>query len=191
MPKNASSAKWSLESYCIGMKLRSLRAGKRLTLAQLAEETGLSTALLSKLETDRLIPTLPTLANIACVYGVGMSYFFRDSARHSLSITRKAHLESRALESANALPLNANRAGFRLNAKIVEFPPGRAALAMNADDEGSAVVYVLEGRLLLEAGCEREVLDTGDCMCVESDMPLAWGAAGNQRCRVLAVLPAK
>ena len=82
MPKNASSAKWSLESYCIGMKLRSLRAGKRLTLAQLAEETGLSTALLSKLETERLIPTLATLANIACVYGVGMSYFFRDSARH-------------------------------------------------------------------------------------------------------------
>ncbi len=45
MSKNASLAKRSLESYCIGMKLRSLRADKRLTLAELAQETGLSTAL--------------------------------------------------------------------------------------------------------------------------------------------------
>ena len=49
MAKNVSYAQWSLEYYCIGMKLRSLRTQKRLTLARLAAETGLSTALLSKL----------------------------------------------------------------------------------------------------------------------------------------------
>ena len=61
MSKTVSYAQWSLEPYCIGMKLRSLRTQKRLTLSRLAAETGLSTALLSKLETDRMIPTLPTL----------------------------------------------------------------------------------------------------------------------------------
>ena len=93
MPKTVSYAQWSLEPYCIGMKLRSLRTQKRLTLSRLAAETGLSTALLSKLETDRMIPTLPTLATISRVYGVGMSYFFAEPARHTLSITRKAHLQ--------------------------------------------------------------------------------------------------
>jgi transcriptional regulator with XRE-family HTH domain len=53
------------------MKLLNLYTGKRLTLARLATETGLSTALLSKLETVRMIPTLPTLAAICRVYGVG------------------------------------------------------------------------------------------------------------------------
>jgi transcriptional regulator with XRE-family HTH domain len=52
MSKTVSYAQWSLEPYCIGLKLRSLRTGKRLTLSRLAAETGLSTALLSKLETD-------------------------------------------------------------------------------------------------------------------------------------------
>src|ERR1700736_6584291 len=93
MAKPVSFAQWSLEPYCIGMKLRALRIGKRLTLSRLAAETGLSTALLSKLETDRMIPTLPTLATICRVYGVGLSQFFTDPHRHSLSITRKAHLE--------------------------------------------------------------------------------------------------
>ena len=80
MAKTASYAQWSLEPYCIGMKLRALRSQKRLTLARLAAETGLSTALLSKLETDRMIPTLPTLATISRVYGVGMSHFHRAGA---------------------------------------------------------------------------------------------------------------
>jgi transcriptional regulator with XRE-family HTH domain len=109
MGKPVSYAHWSLEPYCIGMKLRSLRTQKRLTLARLAAETGLSTALLSKLETDRMVPTLPTLATISRVYGVGMSYFFNEPARHTLSITRKAHLlgQERGMEQARVTPLNA------------------------------------------------------------------------------------
>ena len=101
MTKTVTYAQWSLEPYCIGTKLRALRTQKRLTLSRLAAETKLSTALLSKLETDRMIPTLPTLATISRVYGVGMSYFFSEPAKHTLSITRKAHLQgnSRGLDA--------------------------------------------------------------------------------------------
>jgi transcriptional regulator with XRE-family HTH domain len=192
MSKAVSYAQWSLEPYCIGLKLRSLRNSKRLTLARLAAETGLSTALLSKLETDRMIPTLPTLATIARVYGVGMEYFFNEPARHKLSITRKAHLQgnARGMEPVKMTPLNADGEGFRLVAQVVEFPPGGSTVAMNAFEETGAVIYVLEGRLRLDAGAMHEVLDAGDCACMESEMPLAWSAADKHRCRVLAVLPA-
>ena len=191
MSKTVSYAQWSLEPYRIGLKLRSLRTGKRLTLSRLAAETGLSTALLSKLETDRMIPTLPTLATISRVYGVSMSYFFSESAHHALSITRKAHLEGdgRTVESVKVTPLNAEGEGFRLLAQLVEFPPGGANLAVNAFQETGAVVYVLEGRLRLDAGGIRDTLETGDCACMESEMPMAWSAADKRRCRVLAVMP--
>src|SRR5579863_7883434 len=95
MANEPSYARWSLEPYCIGMKLRTLRTQKHLTLSRLAAETGLSTALLSKLETDRMVPTLPTLANICRVYGVGLSHFFCEAEQHTLSITRKAHLQGK------------------------------------------------------------------------------------------------
>ena len=191
MPKAVSYAQWSLEPYCIGLKLRSLRNSKRLTLSRLAAETGLSTALLSKLETDRMIPTLPTLATIARVYGVGMAYFFNEPSRHKLSITRKAHLQGngRGVEQVKVTPLNADGEGFRLVAQVIEFPPGGSTVAMNAFEETGAVIYVLEGRLRLDAGGLHEVLETGDCACMESEMPLAWSAADKHRCRVLAVLP--
>src|ERR1035438_10463656 len=124
--KTISYAQWSMEPYSIGLKLRALRTQKRLTLARLAAETGLSTALLSKLETDRMIPTLPTLATISRVYGVGMSHFFAEPAQHTLSITRKAHLqgEGRGAEAIKITPLNAVGESPRLVARMIEFPAG-------------------------------------------------------------------
>ena len=191
MTKTVSYAQWSLEPYCIGMKLRSLRTQKRLTLARLAAETKLSTALLSKLETDRMIPTLPTLATISRVYGVGMSYFFSEPAKHTLSITRKAHLQgnSRGLESVKTTPLNALAEGTRLVAQMIEFPAGGASSAVDDCYEASGLVYVLEGKLQLGAGGLHELLDAGDCAYMESEMALAWSAANKHRCRILAVTP--
>jgi transcriptional regulator with XRE-family HTH domain len=192
MTKTVSYAQWSLEPYCIGMKLRALRTQKRLTLSRLAAETKLSTALLSKLETDRMIPTLPTLATISRVYGVGMSYFFSEPAKHTLSITRKAHLmgNSRGLESVKITPLNAPAEGTRLVVQMIELPPGGVASGAEPFHETSGMVYVLEGKLQLDAGGLHELLDAGDCVYLESEMALAWSAAGKHRCRVLAVMPA-
>ena len=72
---------------------------------------------------------------------------------------------------------------------IAEFPPGGANIAVNGFQESGAVVYVLEGRLRLDAGGMRDTLETGDCACMESEMPMAWSAADKHRCRVLAVMP--
>jgi Predicted transcriptional regulators len=193
MPKTASYALWALEPYSIGLKLRSLRTKKHLTLSRLAAETGLSTALLSKLETDRMIPTLPTLATITRVYGVGMSYFFSEPSHHSLSITRKAHLhgEGRGPEPFKVTQLNASAQNPRLVAEMIEFAAGGATSSAECFRQSCGVIYVLEGRLQLDAGGMEEILETGDCACVESDMTLAWCAAGKTRCRILAVLPGK
>jgi transcriptional regulator with XRE-family HTH domain len=192
MTKPVSYAQWALEPYCIGTKLRSLRTQKRLTLSRLAAETKLSTALLSKLETNRMIPTLPTLATISRVYGVGMGYFFCEPARHTLSITRKPHLQgdARGLESAKIMPLNAPSEGARLVAQMIEFPAGGTPSITDALREACGLVYVLEGKLQLDAGGMSEVLEAGDCAYMESETALAWSAAGKRRCRILAVMPA-
>jgi len=187
----ASFARWSLEPYRIGMKLRSLRTHKRLTLARLAAETGLSTALLSKLETDRMIPTLTTLAVICRVYGVGLSYFFTEPARHTVSITRKAHLEATGHnpESVRFTPLHVPAEDARMVAEMIEFAPGGEAYAPGVGSRTCSLVYVLEGRLQIDAGGNGEILEAGDCAYIDSQVAMAWSAAGKLRCRVLVVTP--
>ena len=48
-----------LRAYGIGDKLRGLRLSKKMGLVELGRHTGLSAALLSKIERGRLFPTLP------------------------------------------------------------------------------------------------------------------------------------
>jgi transcriptional regulator with XRE-family HTH domain len=189
MARSVSYAQWSLEPYCIGMKLRALRTSKRLTLSRLSTETGLSTALLSKLETDRMIPTLPTLATICRVYGVGLSHFFCEPDRHHLSITRRAHLEgsSRGGNPNTLVPLNLPARDTGLCAQMIEIAPGSPFALDGHGGNTTAVVYVLEGRLQLSGGAMTELLDTGDCACIDSSMAFSWSAAGKHRCRILAV----
>ena len=191
MAKGISHAQWFLAPYCIGMKLRSLRTEKKLTLARLSAETGLSTALLSKLETDRMMPTLATLATICRVYGVGLGHFFAEAREHSLSVTRRVSNQGRgrSTDSGNRIPLNAGVPGRKMDAWLEDLAPGTLVTEPKISAEGAFLMYVLDGRLHLDVGGMREVLDTGDCVYLETDLPIAWSGVGKQRCRVLTVTP--
>src|SRR5215475_14188573 len=79
-----------LNRYAIGNKLRRLRLKKSMGLVELGRHTGLSPAMLSKLERGKLYPTLPTLLRIAMVFGVSLDVFFTDERkRHVVAIARR------------------------------------------------------------------------------------------------------
>ena len=189
MSKPASNSQWTLEPYSLGARLRSLRSRKGLTLSSLAAETGLSSALLSKLETDRMVPTLPTLAVIGRAYGVGLGYFFSEPTHHNLSITRSALLmgPSRSVGFLKSTPLGAPGADSALDAQLIDFPLTGTVTVGELCRNNHGVVYVLEGKLKLEVGGGVETLEAGDCVCIETDMAVNWSAVGKHRCRVLAV----
>src|SRR5689334_1553140 len=68
-----------LRSYAIGPKIRAIRLKRKMGLVELGKHTGLSPAMLSKIERGQLFPTLPTLLRIALVFSVGLDYFFSGS----------------------------------------------------------------------------------------------------------------
>ena len=91
MPRVNDTISEGLGRYSIAEKLRTLRLRKGLGLVELGKHTGLSPALLSKLERGKIFPTLPTLLRIALVYSVGLDHFFTDERkRRVVSIVRKA-----------------------------------------------------------------------------------------------------
>lgn len=187
MPDPPTSA---LDQYQIGLKLHRLRIGKLLTLSRLAAETGLSTALLSKLESGRMVATLQTLSKICRVYGVSLSYFFTDPQRHSVSITRKGHLTAirGSHETVLQIPLHYDHIGsFKYGASLLEFPPKLVVAVSGPGRALSCLIYVIEGRFNLDIGGDKEVLDAGDCACIDTDMVVDWGSATEARCQVLFV----
>src|SRR5687767_3268254 len=75
-PVLSNTLESGLKAYAIGSKVHALRMKKKMGLVELGRHTGMSPAMLSKIERGRLFPTLPTLLRIALVFSVGLDFFF-------------------------------------------------------------------------------------------------------------------
>jgi len=178
----------SLKPYAIGPKLKAFRTEKGLTLSHLSTETDLSTALLSKLEGERMIPTLPTLAKISHAFGVDLSYFFSPVTHHSLAITRSKHIADprRHQSTARHTPLHRATPESRQFSKIVDIPAGVSFDVGGPASRTELTAYILGGPLNFTAAGVVEVLRTGDCIVIDTNGPAVLTALQTS-CRVLTV----
>ena len=137
---------------------RALRLEKDLGQVQLAQHTGLSPALLSKIERGQLFPTLPTLLRIAMVFGVGLEHFFVESGeRPSVAITRKQDRVRLPDRPGAATPsylfesLNFPATDRNIEAYYAEFPPSSKPSEPH-QHPGAEFIYLLRGRLIVNVG---------------------------------------
>ena len=165
-----------LKRYEIGSKVRALRGKKKLGLAQLGEHTGLSPALLSKIERGNLFPTLPTLLRIAMVFGVGLEHFFAEAEdRPLMAITRKQdrlRLPNRPAEETPSYffeSLDFAVPDRKLDIYHAEFPRGARPSEVH-QHAGAEFIYVLKGDLVVRIGGRDVVLNEGDAVHFDSSV---------------------
>ena len=183
-----------LEQYRIGPKVRALRQEKKLGLVQLGEHTGLSPAMLSRIERGQLFPTLPTLLRIALVFGVGLEHFFVDDGQRPLiEVVRKKdrlRLPDRPGEKPPSYyfeSLDFPVSDRRMEAYFAEFPLQSKASEPHHHD-GAELIYVLKGRLAVNIDGEETILDEGDAMYFESDAPHSYRRRGRSACTAIVVV---
>jgi transcriptional regulator with XRE-family HTH domain len=147
-----------LADYAVGAKIRTLRLKKKIGLVELGKHTGLSPALLSKIERGLLFPTLPTLLRVALVFGVGLDFFFagpRD--RPLVAVVRKSERvqlpdtpdggEAFRFES-----LDFPATERRFNCYYAEFLPIALDKLRPHSHPGAEFIYVMHGTLSVHLG---------------------------------------
>ena len=183
-----------LSEYGIGERLRTLRLKKKLGLVELGKHTGLSPAMLSKIERGRLFPTLPTLLRIALVFSVGLEYFFAGAREKPLiAIVRKAErvtLPDRA--GARDVAYRFQSLDFlaperRFNAYFAEFLPVAADKVRPHVHPGVEFIYVMQGTLSLAIRDEAQTLEAGDSIYFDSTLPHAYRRGGSRACSAIVV----
>ncbi len=186
-----------LKPYGLGEKLRTLRLRKSMGLVELGKHTGLSAAMLSKLERGRLFPTLPTLLRISLVFGVGLDYFFTDERkRHVVSVVRKDERlrfpenPGRTSIAYHFESLDFKATERKLNAFYAEFEPIAPDKARPHQHAGVELLYVLSGSLELTIGSDNYLLDAGDAIYFDSAVRHFYRRAGKQACSAVIVTTA-
>jgi transcriptional regulator with XRE-family HTH domain len=186
-----------LDRYAIGEKVRALRLRKKIGLVELGGHTGLSAAMLSKVERGKLFPTLPTLLRIALVFSVGLEYFFSDDQkRHVLAIVRRAE-RKRFPERPDGRDISFYFESLdfaaverKLNAYYAEFQPLQPGKARPHHHVGVEFLCVLRGKLEIRIGTEDHFLESGDSIYFDSSLPHSYRRGSQKPCSAIVVTAA-
>lgn len=187
----------SIRPYAIADKLRTLRLRRSMGLTQLAEHTGFSPAMLSRLENGRLIPTLPTLTRIALVFGVGLDYFFTDPRkRHVVAISRRderkvfpSDPKSTSVSwSFESLDFRANER--KLNGFLAHFHSVPEQKLTSHFHPGVELLYLIEGELEMTIGVEKFQLSAGDSVYFDSLQKHAYRSLVKKPCTAIVITTA-
>lgn len=193
----SSTLREGLKAYAIGTKIRTIRLKKKIGLVELGHHTGLSPALISKIERDQLFPTLPTLLRIALVFGVGLEYFLSGSREKPVVgiVRRKDRLRFPERPDGRDITYEFESLDYaaverRLNAYYVEFlsvAPDKIRLHQHP---GGEFIYVLRGTLLVRIGTDEHTLGGRDSVYFDAGTPHGYRRSGVRTCSAIVVTSA-
>jgi transcriptional regulator with XRE-family HTH domain len=152
----------------VGERIRALRNKRALTLDQLAEASGVSRAMISRIERAEASPTAALLARLCSALGVSLSVFFAEEGGTPDPLVPRARQpvwrdpETGYLRRAVSPP----GTGSGTDIVEVEFPP-RAHVRFPGRPTGRSQtqhVWVFEGVIELTVGEDVYRLEAGDCL---------------------------
>jgi len=183
-----------LSDYAIGDKIRALRLKKKMGLVELGQHTGLSPALLSKIERGRLFPTLPTLLRIALVFSVGLEFFFAGAREKPLVAVVRKNQRVKLPDRPGARDvayrfesLDYPATERRFNSYYAEFFPVAPEKLRPHEHPGVEFIYTLAGTLSVHIGGKEHALEAGDSVYFDSSVPHGYRRSGGRVCSAIVV----
>ena len=177
-PHRLKAEREKILELAIGREVRAHRRQQNITVAELAQLTGISIGMVSKIENGNTSPSLSTLQTLSNALGVTLTSFFRGFEENRSAIHTKAG-EGVEMERAGT------RAGHQYNllghigsnASGVMVEPYLITLNETSDifptfqHEGIEMLYMLEGEVSYRHGDNLYALKPGDSLFFDADEP--------------------
>ena len=181
----------------LGEKIRELRLKRQQTLRQVAEGTGLSIPLLSQVENNAVSPPVATLLRIAKALEVGISYFFREEESRERAVVVRKHERKKTFRPIQAQHADSGykyeALAYTKNSKhmepfLVEFEPKKKEAVTYLRHRGEEFIFLFRGRLAFQYDTKEIILDPGDSLYFESDVPHGFRALRSRNAQAIVVV---
>jgi len=176
-PHQAAARREKNLERAIGHALKRYRVQRNATLADLAEQSGLSIGMVSKIENGLTSPSLASLQALADALSIPLTGFFREFEEKREAVYTptgegfpKGGTGTRAGKGYTLLGhIGANTSGVSVEPYLItltednhEFPPFQHA--------GIEVIYMLEGEVVYAHGDQTFLLKPGDTLFFDADV---------------------
>ena len=182
----------------VGEKIKALRETKEISIAELAERTGLAEEQINRIENNVDIPSLAPLIKIARALGVRLGTFLDDQDEMGAVVCRKQETVDNTISfSNNAMDarthmhyqsLAKSKSDRHMEPFIVDIEATNDTQYTLSSHEGEEFIYVLEGEVEIKYGKETYHLKTGDSIYYESIVAHHVHSFGSENAKILAVV---
>ena len=180
----------------IGEKIKRFREDNNLTLKDMAERTGFSTAVLSQIENHLISPPLGTLVRLTRALDLSPGHFFDQHPDKAFSIVRHADrrpvsrfASKRGVQYGYSYEsLGHDMKDRHMEPFLVTLEPATLASPKPASHDGEEFLFVLEGEMEVTLGAHSDVLQPGDAIYYDSNIPHLVQCKGNEKALILAVI---
>lgn len=151
----------------IGAQVRRWRGERGLTLAGVAERTGLNIGYLSQIENGKAVPSIGCLTSLSSALDVPIAWFFIDETPAPVVVRRS----ERSVNESETMRVERVDAGGARDISIVEVilpPGGRPGAHSHAGDEHHVV---LSGRFRMTQGDHEVEAGPGDYVRWDGTIP--------------------
>lgn len=177
----------------IGLQIRHIRKDKNLSLQEIANRTGLSKSLLSKVENFRTIPSLPVLLRISNALNVDMAELVKGinkNHKQAYIIVRKNERE--IIERENARGFTYESLIIAENKKTSLFESfiltlGKDSKRKPVSTDGNEFLFMLKGEIEFEYGKKKILLRKGDSMFFNGRIPHVPKNIGQGEAKILVI----
>ena len=176
----------------VGARLRRLRTERSLTIAQLAEQAGVSSGMISQIERGTTNPSIKTLQRLRAALGVNLWEVLNQNVeaapQRSDFVLRRADRPRIVVgESRLVKELLSPRKDRNLRFMFITLPPGGVSedVIMGQGEKGGLVV---EGRVQLTVGQEVSDLGEGDSFQFPSSLPHSLSNPHGEPARVVWIM---
>lgn len=161
----------------LGLAIRNERARQDITIADLAQRTGLSRGMLSKIENGQASMSLDSLSRIAAALGVTVASLFRNletqegGAQH-VKAGAGMQVVRRGTKRGHTYHLLAYDRG-----RVKQFEPFLISLDDKSEEfplfehAGTEFIYILQGKLEYRHGKHTYLLEPGDSLTFNGSVP--------------------
>ncbi|WP_244491364.1 helix-turn-helix domain-containing protein [Bosea sp. Root381] len=177
----------------LGRRLKATRLMRGLTLEQLAERSGVSRAMISRVERGESSPTAALLDRLCAGLGIVLSALFHDE-NGSGPLARKSEQPIWADPASGYLrrAVSPAASGSKIEIVEVEMPAG-ARVLLEAPRNGYRLdqqLWLLDGEIVIGVGGSEHQLTAGDCLAMLLDGPISFHNPGVLPARYAVVLTA-
>lgn len=173
----------------LGMRLKSLRLARRLSLRDLADATGTSASFISQLERGLTGASTASLNQIASALGVSVAMLFEESAAQNHGVLRRSERPSLPPSDGCRKMLLSRPPLSDMEVYVGEFDIG-GSTGSDQYTHGDAheMLVVLRGIVEVSLGDARHVLEEGDSIEYTTSTPHRSENIGSGRAEVMWII---